>query len=50
VSASIGEGHDLPARLLTAALRDRGAQAAVIDGLDAAGPVARALAGGATQL
>ena len=50
VSASIGEGHDLPARLLAGALRERGAQAAVIDGLDAAGPVARALAGGATQL
>jgi UDP-N-acetylglucosamine:LPS N-acetylglucosamine transferase len=50
VSASIGEGHDLPARLLAAALRERGAHAAVIDGLDAAGPVARALAGGATQL
>ena len=50
VSASIGEGHDLPARLLAAALRERGAEAAVIDGLDAAGPVARGLAGGATQL
>ncbi|MEP6952539.1 MAG: hypothetical protein ABI950_00595 [Solirubrobacteraceae bacterium] len=50
VSASIGEGHDLPARRLATALRERGTDAAIIDGLDAAGPVARALAGGATQL
>ncbi|MDP9346422.1 MAG: glycosyltransferase [Actinomycetota bacterium] len=50
VSASIGEGHDLPARLLAAALRERGAEAAIVDGLQAAGPVARSLAGGATQL
>ncbi|MFL5850526.1 MAG: MGDG synthase family glycosyltransferase [Solirubrobacteraceae bacterium] len=33
LTASIGEGHDLPARLLTDALRERGAAVAVADSL-----------------
>lgn len=33
LSASIGEGHDLPARLLAEALRPRGAQVAIADSL-----------------
>jgi UDP-N-acetylglucosamine:LPS N-acetylglucosamine transferase len=31
LTGSIGEGHDLPARLLADALRERGAEAAVVD-------------------
>ncbi|MGZ4268227.1 MAG: MGDG synthase family glycosyltransferase [Solirubrobacteraceae bacterium] len=50
VSASIGEGHDLPARVLAAALYQRGAHAEVIDGLVAAGRLAQALASGSTRL
>lgn len=37
LTASIGEGHDLPARELAAALRLRGAEVVVEDGLAAAG-------------
>ncbi len=37
LSASIGEGHDLPARLLAGALRERGAEVWVEDGLAAMG-------------
>jgi len=45
-SASIGAGHDLPAQVLAAALRERGARADVVDGLRVAGPAARAIVGG----
>ncbi len=49
VSASIGEGHDLPARILAQALEDRGAHAPIVDGLAEAGRVANRLAGAATS-
>ncbi len=49
-SASIGAGHDQPARVLAAALRERGATAEVVDGLELAGPVARAIIGGASKI
>jgi processive 1,2-diacylglycerol beta-glucosyltransferase len=49
-TASIGAGHDLPAEILAASLRERGASAEVIDGLPVAGPVARAIIGGASSL
>jgi processive 1,2-diacylglycerol beta-glucosyltransferase len=41
VSADIGAGHDLPAALLAGALRARGAEVVVADGLRAMGPVVR---------
>jgi processive 1,2-diacylglycerol beta-glucosyltransferase len=48
LSASIGEGHDLPARLLADALRERGAEAVVEDGLHVLGrTVERIVLGGA---
>jgi UDP-N-acetylglucosamine:LPS N-acetylglucosamine transferase len=49
-TASIGSGHDLPAEVLAGALRERGASADVVDGLPIAGPVARAIIGGASSL
>jgi UDP-N-acetylglucosamine:LPS N-acetylglucosamine transferase len=49
-TASIGAGHDLPAELLATALRDRGASAEVVDGLQVGGPVARAIIGGGSSL
>lgn len=49
VSASIGEGHDLPARILAAALEARGAEAPIVDSLAEAGPAASRLAGAATN-
>jgi UDP-N-acetylglucosamine:LPS N-acetylglucosamine transferase len=49
-SASIGAGHDVPADVLATALRERGASASVIDGLQVAGPAARAIVGGASSL
>jgi processive 1,2-diacylglycerol beta-glucosyltransferase len=49
-TASIGSGHDLPAEVLADALRERGASADVVDGLPIAGPVARAIIGGASSL
>ena len=49
-TASIGAGHDLPAEVLADALRERGATADVVDGLQVAGPVARAIIGGASSL
>ncbi len=49
LSASIGEGHDLPARRLADDLRARGAQAEVVDGLRAMGPlVERTVMGGSS--
>ena len=45
-TASIGAGHDVPAQVLAAALRERGALADVVDGLELAGAAARALVGG----
>jgi UDP-N-acetylglucosamine:LPS N-acetylglucosamine transferase len=50
ITASIGAGHDLPAEVLAAALRERGASADVVDGLRVGGPVARAIIGGASSL
>src|SRR5205085_11613597 len=49
-TASIGAGHDVPAEVLATALRERGARADVVDGLKIAGPVARAIVGGASSL
>lgn len=49
-TASIGAGHDRPARVLAEALRERGAEADVVDGLQVAGPAARAVIGGASRL
>ena len=37
VTADIGAGHDLPARLLADSLRERGAQVTVVDGIAAGG-------------
>jgi UDP-N-acetylglucosamine:LPS N-acetylglucosamine transferase len=45
-TASIGAGHDVPAQVLAAGLRERGADAEVVDGLALAGPVARTMLGG----
>lgn len=48
-SASIGEGHDLPARELAAGLRERGADVSIADTLKAMGPVVeRIVMGGAS--
>jgi processive 1,2-diacylglycerol beta-glucosyltransferase len=49
VSASIGEGHDAPARLLAAALEERGARAEILDALSVAGPIVQHMAGAGTQ-
>jgi processive 1,2-diacylglycerol beta-glucosyltransferase len=49
-TASIGAGHDLPAEVLAASLRDEGATVAVVDFLAIGGPVARAIIGGASSL
>jgi processive 1,2-diacylglycerol beta-glucosyltransferase len=45
LSASIGAGHDLPAEVLAAELRERapGAHVAIADSLEAAGPLVRTL-------
>lgn len=48
-SASIGEGHDGPARTLTSALQARGACCRTVDALAVAGPGAQRLAGAGTQ-
>src|SRR3954453_10955033 len=39
LTASIGEGHDLPARELAAGLRERGAEVTVADTLKTMGPL-----------
>lgn len=49
LSASIGEGHDLPARLLVEALAARGAQAEVADSLQAMGPLVERVVLGGSQ-
>ena len=49
LTASIGAGRDKPAEFLATALRERGAIADVVDGLPIAGPVARAIIGGASS-
>ena len=49
-TASIGAGHDLPAGVLAAALRERDAVAEVIDGLEIAGPAARRIIIGASRI
>lgn len=43
LTADIGAGHDLPARLLADALRERGAEAEIADGLAAGGKAVSAL-------
>jgi processive 1,2-diacylglycerol beta-glucosyltransferase len=43
LTAEIGAGHDLPAELLAQALRERGAQAWVVDGLKSTGRVVNAI-------
>ena len=49
-TASVGAGHDLPAEVLATSIRERGATAEVVDGLQVGGPVARAIVGGASSL
>lgn len=49
VSASIGEGHDAPARILAAALQERGAETTILDALAVAGPIVQRMAGAGTQ-
>jgi processive 1,2-diacylglycerol beta-glucosyltransferase len=49
LSASIGEGHDLPARFLADDLAARGAEAEIVDGLHAMGPlIERSVMGGSS--
>jgi processive 1,2-diacylglycerol beta-glucosyltransferase len=43
LSAELGAGHDLPAELLAAALRERGAEATIADGLTEMGTVTEIL-------
>src|SRR5262249_4251289 len=43
LTADIGAGHDLPAELLADALRERGCEVVVADGMTEMGPVAQAL-------
>jgi processive 1,2-diacylglycerol beta-glucosyltransferase len=51
LTASIGEGHDLPARELAAGLRERGAEVTVADLLRAMGPlIERIVMGGSNAL
>jgi processive 1,2-diacylglycerol beta-glucosyltransferase len=51
LTASIGEGHDLPARELAAGLRERGAQVTVADLLREMGPlIERIVMGGSNAL
>jgi processive 1,2-diacylglycerol beta-glucosyltransferase len=51
MTASIGEGHDLPARELAAALRERGAEVTVADTLKEMGPlIERIVVGGSNAL
>jgi processive 1,2-diacylglycerol beta-glucosyltransferase len=50
LTATVGEGHDLPARELAAALRARGAEVAIEDGLAAVGGPMRKAAEGAQRL
>ncbi len=45
-TAAIGAGHDVPAQVLAAGLRERGATVDVVDGLALAGPAARTILGG----
>ena len=48
-SAAIGEGHDLPARMIAADLRELGAEAVIVDGLEVLGwPIGSALMSGTT--
>jgi processive 1,2-diacylglycerol beta-glucosyltransferase len=50
-TASIGEGHDLPARELAAGLRERGAEVTVADTLKTMGPlIERIVMGGSNAL
>lgn len=49
LTASIGEGHDLPARVLADALRERGCDVVVEDGLAAMGPAMRRAAEGGAR-
>jgi processive 1,2-diacylglycerol beta-glucosyltransferase len=50
-TASIGEGHDLPARELAAGLRERGAEVTIADTLKTMGPlIERIVTGGSNAL
>jgi UDP-N-acetylglucosamine:LPS N-acetylglucosamine transferase len=49
-TASIGAGHDQPARVLADGLRERGCTVEVVDGLELAGPVARTIIGRASRV
>ena len=49
-TASIGAGHDVPAEILATALRERGANADIVDALDVAGPLVRAIVRGGSSL
>ena len=49
-TASIGDGHDQPARVLAEGLRERDATVEVVDGLELAGPPASTIIGGASKL
>jgi processive 1,2-diacylglycerol beta-glucosyltransferase len=48
-TASIGEGHDLPARELAAGLRERGAEVTVADTLSTMGPLIERIVVGGTN-
>ncbi len=49
VTADIGAGHDLPAKLLATSLEERGANAVVVDGLAAGGRAVTALVRSGTE-
>lgn len=49
-TASIGAGHDRPARVLAGALRERDTTVEVVDGLELTGPVARTIIGGGSKV
>jgi UDP-N-acetylglucosamine:LPS N-acetylglucosamine transferase len=50
LTASVGEGHDLPARVLADELRARGAEAVVADGLDELGSLLTGAAEGGMRV
>ncbi|CAN5229777.1 galactosyldiacylglycerol synthase [soil metagenome] len=49
-TASIGAGHDQPARVLAGGLRERDCTVEVVDGLELAGPVARTIISRASRI
>ena len=50
LTASVGEGHDLPARVLAGELRERGAEVVVADGLDELGSLLASAAEGGMRV